>query len=59
MKLNPAQNAEYTFLKNQVDKAMENYMKTNPDPNAKNQYYYAKKDLSDFVSARRKEGYSI
>jgi hypothetical protein len=59
MKLTSAQEAEYLFLRQQVDRTMDRWITSDQDPMSKNQYYYAKKDLADFVSARRKEGYTI
>ena len=58
-KLTPALEAEYTFLKQQVDFWMEAYMKRDASPSAKQRYFHAKTDLSKFVSNRRKEGYNI
>lgn len=57
--LTPALAAEYRFLKQQVDFWMEAQHKTDASPSATQRYYYAKDDLTKFVSNRRKEGYKI
>jgi hypothetical protein len=59
MKLTPALEAEYNFLKKQVDFWMEAYMKKDASPSAKQRYFYAKQDLTKFVANRRKEGFNI
>ncbi len=58
-KLTPALEAEYRFLKQQVDFWMEAQHKRGASPSAMQRYYYAKGDLTKFVSNRRKEGYKI
>ena len=58
-KLTPALEAEYRFLKQQVDFWMEAQVKRDASPSSKNRYQYAKNDLTKFVSNRRKEGYTI
>jgi len=58
-KLTPALDAEYRFLKQQVDFWMEAQIKQDASPSAKQRYYHAKDDLTKFVSNRRKEGYTI
>lgn len=58
-KLTPALEAEYRFLKQQVDFWMEAQIRQDASPSAKNRYQYAKDDLTKFVSNRRKEGYTI
>lgn len=58
-KLTPALEAEYRFLKQQVDFWMEAQHKPDASPSAKQRYYYAKEDLTKFVNNRRKEGYKI
>lgn len=58
-KLTPALEAEYNFLKQQVDFWMEAQVKSDASPSAKNRYWHAKDDLTKFVSNRRKEGYTI
>lgn len=59
MQLTPALEAEYSFLKKQVDFWMEAYMKKDASPSAKQRYFYAKQDLTKFVANRRKEGFNI
>jgi len=58
-KLTPVLEAEYRFLKQQVDFWMEAHHKSDASPSATQRYYYAKGDLTKFVSNRRKEGYKI
>lgn len=58
-KLTPALEAEYKFLKQQVDFWMEAQHKADASPSAKQRYWYAKEDLTKFVSNRREEGYHI
>ena len=57
--LPPALEAEYKFLKQQVDFWMEAWAKKDASPSAQQRYWYAKQDLTKFVSNRRKEGYNI
>ena len=57
--LTPDLAAEYRFLKQQVDFWMEAQHKTDASPSAAQRYYYAKGDLTKFVSNRRKDGYKI
>jgi hypothetical protein len=59
MKLTPSLEAEYSFLKKQVDFWMEAWTKKDASPSAKQRYFHAKQDLQKFVNNRRKEGYSI
>ena len=57
--LSPALEAELKFLRQQVDFWQQAYMKQDASPSAKQRYYYAKEDLTKFVSNRRKEGYNL
>ncbi|MAO24594.1 MAG: hypothetical protein CMJ25_27930 [Phycisphaerae bacterium] len=57
--LTPALEAEYKFLKQQVDFWMEAQIKKDASPSVKNRYWHAKDDLTKFVSNRRKEGFHI
>ena len=57
--LTPALEAEYKFLKQQVDFWMEAQHRQDASLSAKQRYWYAKEDLTKFVSNRRKEGYHI
>lgn len=59
MKLSAALEAEYKFLKQQVDFWMEAWMRKDASPSAQQRYFYAKEDLAKFVSNRRKEGFKI
>jgi len=58
-KLPPALEAEYKFLKQQVDFWMEAWTKRDASPSAGSRYWYAKQDLRKFVENRRKEGFNI
>jgi hypothetical protein len=58
-KLTPALEAEYRFLKQQVDFWMEAQHKTDASPSAPRRYFHAKDDLATFVRNRREEGYKI
>lgn len=58
-KLTPTLEAEYRFLKQQVDFWMEARHKTDASPSASQRYYYATSDLTKFVRNRREEGYQI
>ena len=58
-KLPPALEAEYKFLKLQVDFWMEAWTKRAASPSAGSRYWYAKQDLKKFVENRRKEGFNI
>jgi len=57
--LNPAQLAEYKFLKQQVDQRMDDAFQRDAPPDAKQRLEYARQELRDFVSARRSEGVNI
>tara|TARA_R110001632_G_scaffold35662_3_gene89922 strand:+ start:226 stop:414 length:189 start_codon:yes stop_codon:yes gene_type:complete len=57
--LPPALQAELKFLRQQSDFWMEAQLKKDASPSAKDRYWSAKGDLTQFVSNRRKEGYSI
>ena len=58
-KLTPTLEAEYRFLKQQLDFWMEAQHKTDASPSASQRYHYAKGDLTKFVRNRREEGYKI
>lgn len=57
--LTPALEAEYRFLKQQVDFWMEAQVRQDASPSAAQRYYYARGDLAKFVGNRREEGYKI
>ena len=59
MKLTPADEAQYRYLKQQLDYWMERQLRVDPEPTAKQKYFYAKDELTDFVSIKRREGYNI
>lgn len=57
--LTPAQLAEYRFLKQQVDRCIDECNRRVTDANAANKLAYAREDLRRFVTQRRKEGVNI
>lgn len=57
--LTPAQLAEYRFLKQQVDRMIDEQNRRDADPSASQKLAYAREDLRAFVHARRKEGVNI
>jgi hypothetical protein len=57
--LTPAHAAEYRFLKQQVDQRMDEAFQRDASPDAKQRLEYARQELRDFVSARRREGINI
>lgn len=57
--LTPAQLAEYKFLKQQVDRYMDEINRKDAEPYASQKLAYAREDLRAFVHARRKEGVNI
>lgn len=57
--MNPAHEAEYRFLKQQVDRWQDELFRKDPHPNAKQHLDYARDELRDFVRARRSEGVNI
>lgn len=59
MKLTPAQEAEYKFLKQQVDRWQDESMRRDADPYASTKLFYAREELRIFVSRRRAEGVNI
>lgn len=58
-KLTPALEAELRFLRQQVDFWQQQSSNKDASPSASQRYHYAKDDLTQFVSNRRKEGYKI
>lgn len=59
MKLHPADEQFYKFLKQQLDKKQDAMFKVDANRRAKIEYAQAKKELKEFVSNKRKEGYNI
>lgn len=59
MKLNEAQEAELQFLRRRVDLAVDNERQVDAPPNAKQDLWYARERLEQYVSALRKDGYDI
>ena len=57
--LTPALEAELRFLRQQVDFWQQQHLSRGSSPSATQRYQYAKNDLTQFVSNRRAEGYSI
>jgi hypothetical protein len=54
-----AQLAEYKFLKQQVDQRMDDAHRRDAPTDAAQRLAYAREELRQFVSARRKEGINI
>ena len=57
--LNPAQQAEYRFLKNEVNKYEEEANRKNYHPNVQQDLWRARMELRQFVSDLRKAGVNI
>lgn len=57
--LTPAQLAEYRFLKQQVDRYIDECNRRDKDANVAGKLAYAREDLRRFVAQRRKEGVNI
>tara|TARA_B100001287_G_scaffold175144_1_gene147634 strand:- start:1128 stop:1313 length:186 start_codon:yes stop_codon:yes gene_type:complete len=58
-KLNKADEAEYTFLKREVDKWADELYRLDAHPNVVTNLWVARKELSKFTSKKRKEGINI
>lgn len=59
MKLSEAQEAELQFLRRRVDYAIDNERQVDAPANAKQDLWYAREQLDQFVRRLRKEGYNI
>ena len=57
--LNPAQQAEYRFLKNEVNKYEREANRTNFHPNVQHDLWRAREELKKFVSDLRQAGVKI
>lgn len=57
--LNPAQQAEYRFLKNEVNKYEEEANRKDYHPNVQQDLWRARMELRKFVSDLRKAGVNI
>ena len=57
--LPPALEAEYKWLKRQLDQAQDDRFKVDANRRAEINFQKARADLSAFVSMRRKEGFNI
>ena len=58
-KLNKAEEAEYKFLKREVDKWADELNRLDAHPNVVTNLWVARKELSQFTSKKRKEGINI
>ena len=58
-KLNKAEEAEYIFLKREVDKWYDELNRLDAHPNVKINLWVAQKELAKFTSKKRKEGVNI
>ena len=59
MKLNPADEAYYKFLKQQVDRAQDEAFRRDANRRAKIKLEMARVELSTFVKSKRSQGYHI
>jgi len=57
--LNPAQKAEYRFLKNEVDKYEQEANRVDMHPNVQHDLWRARRELKEFVSELRQKGVNI
>ncbi len=57
--LSPADESTLRYLRNQVDRLAERQYRSDAGPNARNDYWYATKELKNFVSKLRQEGKNI
>lgn len=57
--LSPADKAHLRYLRNQVDRLAERRYRRDAEPNVRNEYWYAKEELTMFVSKLRQEGKHI
>jgi len=58
-KLNPAQEAELKYLRQQVDRLHDDQNRRDAYPNAKNDLWVAREELNNFVKGLRAEGKNI
>ena len=58
-KLNKAEEAEYKFLKREVDKWYDELNRLDAHPNVKTNLWVAQKELAKFTSKKRTEGVNI
>ena len=57
--LNPAQQFEYRFLKQQVDRLEQEQYSRDKRPNTERELYQARRDLKEFVRKLRENGIQI
>ena len=57
--LNKAEEAEYIFLKREVDKWSDELYRLDAHPNVQVNLWVAQKELTKFTSRKRKEGVNI
>ncbi len=58
-KLNKAEEAEYIFLKREVDKWADELYRLDAHPNVVTNLWVARKELTKFTNKKRKEGVNI
>ena len=58
-KLNKAEEAEYKFLKREVDKWADEFNRLDAHPNVNTNLWVARKELAKFTLKKRKEGVNI
>jgi hypothetical protein len=59
MQLTEAQEAELQFLRSRVDYAVDKERQVNAPPQAKQDLWYAREQLEQYVRKLRKDGYNI
>ena len=59
VKLTPAQQTELKYLRSQVDHLQQTAYQVDAHPNAKNDHWQARKELTDYVSGLRRAGHTI
>jgi len=57
--LSPAQRAEYTFLRQQVDRLQDEQYRADARSSVKNELHIATRELKDFTSNLRMQGKNI
>jgi len=59
VKLTPAQQTELKYLRSQVDHLQQTAHQNDAHPNAKNDHWQARQELTDYVSGLRRAGHTI
>ena len=53
------QASQLNFLRSQVDRAQDDSLRSDPNPNAQNKLFYARNELKSFTSNLRASGKNI